>query len=108
MGGFLFFTISKPDVSVETIYWWPLIFAAMQKASFQFDLPSTVSQHGKIFSLEELDQMKLSFRALWGRLYRGSDKSLLLFWQSREHEETFRIETSIQTGLIERGLAHAQ
>lgn len=98
MGETLYITLTKEQPSVREEYWWPLIFEAMHRASFQFVDPRSDAKQGIYFSF---DQVRCTFQELWEILYTKHDPILVFFWSSNRRDTTFNIGANVRIELIE-------
>lgn len=93
MGETLYMALTKEQPSVQEEYWWPLIFEAMHRASFQFDNPKSVIKQGVYFSF---DQVHCTFQELWDILYVQHDPLLVFFWPSDRRNILFNIGVNVR------------
>lgn len=94
MGDSLYVRITKEKSSIQQgAYWWPLIFEAMRRASFQFYPVESTAKQGSYF---EEDELKCTFQELWNVLYSGHDMALVFFWPSDAHVDPFRLDVSVK------------
>lgn len=94
MADSLYVRIAKMDSTIQQrAYWWPLIFEAMRRATFQFYPAESVEKQGSYF---EEDRVKCTFQELWDILYVGHHTILVFFWPTDAHIEPFRLDISVQ------------
>jgi Pretoxin HINT domain len=94
MGKYLYVGIETP-MNVNTNYWYPLIFEAMDRISFSFSRPGNSEKRGILFSAAQGDDIECTFRELWDILYTQRDKGLISFWPSKQLLHPFHMRASL-------------
>lgn len=93
----LYVSITTENSTIQQgAYWWPLIFEAMRRASFQFYPVESTAKQGSYF---EEDELNCKFQELWHVLYSGHDMALVFFWPSDTHVAPFRLDVSVKATL---------
>lgn len=93
----LYVRITKEKSSIQQgAYWWPLIFEAMRRASFQFYPAESLEKQGSYFSFYvEMDEVTLPFQELWDVLYAAEDLAQVFFWPAEKNVEPFSIDATV-------------
>lgn len=92
MADFLYITLEKNMPSVRPVYWWPMIFAGMRRASFQFHDPRQAGKDGSYFTSNDI---RCTFQALWDALYLHHENPLVAFWFASQNVAPFYCEVSV-------------
>lgn len=95
MENYLYVTLEKEANSVDEVYWWPLVFEAMQQASMQFQRPADAMRRGIYFSMEQMEQIECTFQELWKNIYSKKEQALISFWPLSGGDEAFYVQTSL-------------
>ncbi len=75
------------ETEKRAVYWWPLIFKAMEEHAFHFsapDYPQGIGQYyyERVDNPSDADSRAGSFRTLWDEIYSETSEVLVVFWSS--------------------------